>query len=592
TILRSCITPSGKTYVSVARILPLIAEWLAAGKPAAMDVDGERIDLRDVVLAIYRNAFDPAFPHYWGKPAPTAKTQRSVEAAVVAESLWRMRDTVLDRLTSRERANVQDWLASCTVVPERDNNHAWFHCVNQATRLRLAERWPEFTGDEGWMLADLAALDALYASGQDGWYSDSPLMSIHDYYNFYVFGNFPLLWSGIIGERYPAWDAKFKQRARLFLEKVPYFFAADGSQPWFGRSLLYRWGMLSPLLLGYKHGVWPHSPGLLRRIVRTSIAYHWKNGAFDAANEKLRETFSAEGTPDARDGYVDNGHPSWATMGMQMYAIPAGDPFWSAPEEPLPVETRDFEVRFEGPRMMLLGTKATGEVRWVQARNAPKVWRYRDLYTKFVVSSHFPFNVIQKEARAPWDAALVFRNRLTGAMAGRVGVIDGELLDDGVHTRWFATLDGHRIEVATRIRLSGEFEGRTHAITVPAALHGVEIDLLEGSHALGLREGERVETTGSDGWRMLRAPRSGYAVASWELRGGRGMETTESFDESGDTRVNLVYPRSATITLAGTLSGATTLASLHYASARPLRLAAVQSRARTLTALWGRGSPP
>jgi hypothetical protein len=582
TLVPSCVTPSGKTYVSVARILPLLSEWLAADKPHAIDVDGERVDLGEVAVEIFRNAFDPAFPHFWGKPPADKKTQRSVEAALVADALWRMRTPVLERLTSRERANVQDWLASCTSVPERDNNHAWFHCTNQAARLRLSERWPEFRGDEAWMLADLAALDALFVPGQDGWYSDSPTMPIYDLYNFWTFGNFPLIWGGIVGERYPEWNAKFRERARLFLEKAPYFFAADGSQPWFGRSLLYRWAALSPLLLGYRQGAWPHSPGLLRRIVRTNLAYHWSLGAFDPAAAKLRETFSADGTPAVRDFYIDNGSPYWATLGMLMYSIPASDPFWTAPEEPLPVERGDFRVRFEGPRLLLSGTRSTGEVRWVQARNAPKSWRYRDHYTKLVTSSHFPFNLVQDEHRATWDAAVVFRDRATGTMAGRVGVTDGALLADGVRTRWFTELAGRRIEVESVVRLDGEFEGRRHTLLNADALRGLDVELLEGSHALGLRDGEAEDVRQGDGWRSARSPRTGHLVATWRLGGYAELEGSES-------RTNLVYPRASVHTLRATLPGASTFASLHYASPRPLSHAELLRRGRALAA-WAAGA--
>ena len=169
TLVPSCLTPSGKTYVSVARILPLLSEWLAAGKTRVITVDGAAVDLEEVAVAIFRNAFDPDFPHFWGKPPADKKTQRSVEAALVADALWRMREPVLARLTSRERANVQAWLASCTSVPERDNNHAWFHCINQSARLRLAERWPEFSGDEAWSGSTRSARSSLAKARPPRW---------------------------------------------------------------------------------------------------------------------------------------------------------------------------------------------------------------------------------------------------------------------------------------------------------------------------------------------------------------------------------------------------------------------------------------
>ena len=38
-----------------------------------------------------------------------------------------------------------------------------------------------------------------------------------------------------------------------------------------------------------------------------------------------------------------------------MFAIPANDPFWTAEEEPLPVEKGDYAIRFEGPKMLVTG---------------------------------------------------------------------------------------------------------------------------------------------------------------------------------------------------------------------------------------------
>src|SRR5438552_3778733 len=44
TKLKGCCTPSGKTYVSVARMLPAMAEWIGSGR--ATNIDGQ--DLRRV----------------------------------------------------------------------------------------------------------------------------------------------------------------------------------------------------------------------------------------------------------------------------------------------------------------------------------------------------------------------------------------------------------------------------------------------------------------------------------------------------------------------------------------------------------------
>ena len=50
----------------------------------------------------------------------------------------------------------------------------------------------------------------------------------------------------------------------------------------FGRSLIYRWAVVLPYVLAYQQKAWPYSPGLLRRIVRRNLEFHWELGAFDA----------------------------------------------------------------------------------------------------------------------------------------------------------------------------------------------------------------------------------------------------------------------------------------------------------------------
>src|SRR2546421_292726 len=180
TKLKSCCTPSGKTYVSVARMLPALAEWMACGRANAK--------VREVLLSVYRNAFDPNNANFWGYAPNNRATQLSVEAALVAWALWRLGHAFVAELRSEQRGNIQKWLASCTQVPERKNNHAWFSACNQACRLELGRKFPEFHGDEAWMLDDLKAMDELGAkSTSDGWCSDSPDQPIYDIYNFYVF---------------------------------------------------------------------------------------------------------------------------------------------------------------------------------------------------------------------------------------------------------------------------------------------------------------------------------------------------------------------------------------------------------------------
>jgi hypothetical protein len=591
TNIKTCMTPSGHGYVSVARMLPAMAEWLhARRKPDVFTVRGNEMSLADLLLQTFRDAFDPAHEHYWAEPPTNKPTQRTVESALVAIALHRLGPKFLSKLTAQERTNVNKWLTGCTVVPERENNHAWFTATNQAARLELSHSFPEFKGDEAWMLEDLKAMDALAPVGDDGWYSDSPKLPIFDIYNFWTFGNFPLFWSRIIGHRYEKWDAIFKGRVRQFLQKTPYFFAPDGSFPLFGRSLPYRWATLSPMLLGYEMKLWPHSPGLLRRIVRTHIQWWWDIGAYDEKLGKLREPLTPAGTMGATDPYIDNGHPYWTMLSYTLFSIPKDDPFWTAPEEPLPVEKDDYAVRFEAPRMIVTGTKSSGQVRWIQARNVPKREPYRDKYTKLVYSSHFPLNTMKETDYAPWDQAVVFRNA-EGKCATRLGVAEGKLLEDGVETTWTTKLGDREIAVTSQVRLAGEFELRRHTINADgAALAGWS--MIEGSHALPLGEDEAPQQkVGGDKWLLLRN-KSGYAVASWRLAGYAASDVATSFDPTKQTRVNIIHAKSAVIGHTAKLdddSPVVTFTSLHFASPKPPDDEEISRRARELLSKWNAG---
>lgn len=580
TILKSCVARSGKTYISVARMMPAMAAWVAGGKQPSR-FGPERLELRAVLKQAFRNAFDPQHPDYWEEPPADRASQRQVEACLVAWALYLLGDRFLAELTSRDRANIQAWLASCTRFPERKNNHAWFHAINNAARLVLSERWKEFQGDEQYMREDVEALDALGSAG-DGWYSDSPLMPIFDYYNFFTFPSHFLVWNQIAGSRYPDLARPFLQRLRLFLDKAPYFFAGHGGHVLFGRSLIYRWAVLMPLVLAYQQQLWPHSPRLLRRIVRRNLEYHWQLGAYDRERGKLRETFSAEGTVDIREAYVDNGHPYWTMLPFPFLTIPARDPFWTASEEVLPVERGDFTVRFEGPRMMLVGTKASGQVRWIQSQNAHYRPYYRDRYIKFSYSSHFPFNVLSDPVHAPWDSTLVFRNPATGHVAARSSVKAGELTGDGVEVRWSCELDGMQFEVLSTVRVAGEFEARKHIVTAPPEAVHAGIEVIEGSAALGLSQGEAFEQEREPRWLAIRT-RDGRLVATWNMAGYERLEVAQSFEETGRRTVNIVYAECAVNTLRAKLaSDRSTFASLHYASPRPLARAELMRAAEKL----------
>jgi hypothetical protein len=339
----------------------------------------------------------------------------------------------------------------------------------------------------------------------------------------------------------------------------------------FGRSLIYRWAVVLPLVMSYQRGMWPHSPGLLRRIVRGNIEFFWKAGAFDAERQKLRETFAPESSQDVRERYVDNGHPYWCMPAFSFLALKRDDPFWTEPEQPLPVERWDFATKYPALGMVVIGTKKSGQVRWLQSRNLHRP-AYRDKYIKFGYSSHFPFNVTDDTNWVPWDNTLVFRNVLTGESAGRSAVKTGDLLLDGsLVTQWSAELDNVVFDVTTRVRPFDEFEERTHLIMSDATPEELAcIEVLEGSYSHGLHDLAECEHRPYLHTLWSRNKRTGAVVFTGNLLGYEQLELATHF-LAPDEKTNALFPHMAVNTLRSGPGHCTgTFVSLHYASPAPL----------------------
>ena len=191
TILPGSVAVSGKTYDSVSRMMPALSAWWAGGR--------RQPDLTQVLIDTFRHAFDPQSPDYWGPAPANHQHQKQVESSLVAWSVFLLGDKFLSQLESRDRANIQAWLASCTQVPVRHNNWAWFTAVNHAARLALKDRFDEFSYDRNAMFEDLRALDGMYAG--KGWYNDDKPHAAFDYYNSWVFSSHFLYWNAMVGAK-------------------------------------------------------------------------------------------------------------------------------------------------------------------------------------------------------------------------------------------------------------------------------------------------------------------------------------------------------------------------------------------------------
>ena len=581
TVTKNFLAKSGKSATGVTRMLPAIAAWVAAKRqPGVLSIDGKKFDLLDVVGSALANGTNPDHKDYWLPASKDDQDQRQVESSLIAWSLWLLRDTLLPQMSSADRRRLDEWLASCTVVPVRANNWAWFTAVNTAARMVLKDKFDEFSFNQSEMFEDLKALNGMHAG--NGWYNDAKPGQSYDYYNSWVFASHFLYWNAMVGERFPDWSKLFADRLRQYLETAPLFFGSNGSHILYGRSLIYRWAVLTPLVLAHAQKLWPHDPGTLHRIVRGNLEFHSRNGAFDRDKGKLRETFSDKGTVDIRESYIDGGHPYWGMQAFAMWLIPRDDPFWNSAGGVLPVEKSDFVRPIEAPGLVLTGHKASGQVKLLQGRSTQTDRHYRDKYNKFVYSSHFPMNIVQRDDICPWDNALVLRDRRTRRSFGRGGFEVSRLMPNGFESSYLLEYNTLKVAVRSTLIAEAEFEVRVHRIIAPPEFD-LPVEIVEGSSALGVEGPDDVDHAAGETYSIARNRKTGMTIGSWRGSTWTGVGAAWDFGSSESAGSNVIYPHMEVNTLWATLKpGAQVVYSVHYASPKPLSHPVLQATAAKL----------
>lgn len=480
------VSQSGKQCDGVTRMLPALAAW--AAQPENPDVlvlaDQRHINPKELIRNAFVHATDPDHPDFWGYAPAHRSNQRQVESSIVAWSLWLSRDWLLPELTPQQIGNIQAWLASCTAFTDHFNNWSLFTAVNHAARLALAEYG--FSGDWDALRRDLIPGDEVALA--DGWLWDKKYSGI-DYYNFWVYSSHHCYLKAMLPEyENPMLDRALARMVQR-LADLPFLIDAQGRNVLFGRSLSYRWGWLNGLIAAHAIDHSPLDPGLSRVMLARNLEAWLRDGALNK-HGVIGERLSPRGSDGGRSGYINCGHPYWGMQSFLCLAFAPQHPFWSAPPQPLPVDTGEFVEARQGPGFVFQGLQPGGEVRLFNLRNLNHDGNA--LYEKFVYSTAFPCNALSPGHQTLWDTQFGLRladgTQLAPSDIAEVDVNDGREL----HLIWRFDGATFAVVVHTTLRIDGEWYETEHQIETqgeipPGALW------LEGGFALGLAQDETVE---------------------------------------------------------------------------------------------------
>lgn len=363
-----------------SRSFIMAGPWLYQSKTGKYVYKNEEVN----VAAFYRRGLlagtDPNHPEYWGDIVDYA--QHLCECAALSWSLYLSKQHIWDRFTEAEKKQVADYLFQCTKVKYHENNWLLFNVITNTVLKKLGMPYSQEQIDR-----NLEACNHMYIG--EGWYRDGDVNRI-DYYNAWAFHYYYLLWVILDGDSKTELAEVFKQRVREFARNFRYFFAADGSAPCFGRSMIYRFGYLSPIILGYYLGCLDISPGEVKTMCNNGLKFFFDHEIFTDANHLSMGYLRP--VAEITEHYSCGGSPYWAVKSFNMFLIPEDDLLWKIKEEPLPIHKADFSMPVKSAGFLLVGNHRTGHVQLINQKSRHDNPDYNVKYTKFAYSSIFSYD--------------------------------------------------------------------------------------------------------------------------------------------------------------------------------------------------------
>ena len=379
-----------------SRSFIMASAWLHGSPSGKFTYQGKTTDVAGFYKRGILAGTDPNNPEYWGDIKD--QSQHLCECAALGWSLCMSKAHIWDAFTEVEKKQVADYLYQCTKAKYYQNNWLLFNVITNAALKKLGMPYSQEQIDK-----NLQFCDDMYIGG--GWYRDGKINRI-DYYNAWGFLNYYMMWAILDGDSKPEMAKKYKQQTKEFVNDFQYFISGDGSVPCFGRSMIYRFGYLSPVVLGQYTGSLDLDPGVVRTMINMGMKFYFDQEiltdddhlsmGFIRPNAKMLEKYSCGGSP------------YWAAKAFSILLLPKDDPFWKVREKPLPIQINSYSYPIKSAGFLLLGDKQSGHVQLINQKSYHDEASYNDKYTKFAYSSIFSYEAGTVYESFDCDNALQF----------------------------------------------------------------------------------------------------------------------------------------------------------------------------------------
>ncbi len=279
---------------------------------------------RKRILVCLDKATDPKSPDYMPFGL-TAAMQPLVDAAFMAHGIIRS-GSFVERIPAPLKSQIIDALSLTRAIIPCDNNWILFSGMVEAAIHRLGGK-----ADVVRIAYNIRQMEAWYKG--DGFWGDGAEFAMN-YYNSFVI--IPML-VDIVNTFAPtvhevrAHRERIMKRAMRAAEIQERMINRDGTYPYLGRSITYRFGAFQLLAQAMLQHFSDLSPASVRCGLTAVIRRIMESPIFDEDGWLLHGIYGEQ--PSLSERYISTGSLYLCTAVFLPLGLPESDPFWSDPDE-------------------------------------------------------------------------------------------------------------------------------------------------------------------------------------------------------------------------------------------------------------------
>jgi len=339
--------------------------------------------LRRVSLSFFKYNCSPNSQFYW---KGDISDRRLVENASIIIALLLNKEKLWDELHDEEKSLFLEYIHAASEKEFQHNNWLWFKVFHYL----FLEKYAGIDCRKK-IKTIIGEIHTFYKG--DGWYNDGneEQECQYDHYNSWAMHYYGLLFCLLAGEGYKDTKEILKKRFRLFKDSYLMCFNGKNLPLAWGRSLLYRFAVLSCFGLGLALGLIGEGElSKVKKITVSTINRFLDNGVLDPRGIL---TMGYTG-PNVcfLESYSSDGSPYWALKAFSFLLLDKNHPFWKKDITSVPKAEGKKEALLKSPNLYV----RNGNNHSMLINGGMNSRVFINKYNRFAYSNIFPMALDRK----------------------------------------------------------------------------------------------------------------------------------------------------------------------------------------------------